>query len=261
MVVLAFLLAGILQYLSFSQIQAYESRKQASSLVVVAMHNYFSITKLLPLGSNEYAVIANAFNIARLGSSQDLDQFSNGGAALKHLIPIVNKTKPGPDKWRALAAYEALVILTAMPWDAEIARAASKAAEVLTTELQLTVTSSTSEERQLANRIISIYKSRLSPESETRDAIPISATEKDDWIIGFTEVRSSLARCMNANGTPTDAAIGAVKTGFGFKWLSEEAYDGWDAARVEAVKLVSSNSKCRKYAEQVGKLIDLTSKE
>lgn len=255
------ILSGCLQYLAYTQIRAYELREKSPALAVRAMHNYFSFTNFLPFGAIEHAVISNAFNIARLETAVKTDQFGNGGAALKHLIPLIKNTKPGSDKWRALAAYEALVILTALPWDSEIALLADEAAKVLNTELLLTSASSTDDERQLANRILLIYQSRSSAGSELQAMLPTSATNKENWIIGFTEVRSSLARCMNVNGRPTDAAKEAIKTGFGFNWLSAEAFDGWDNARVTSVKLANTSAECFLYAEQVGKIINLISKE
>ena len=257
----ALIFGGGLQYLGYTQIRAYELRTESPALAVKAMHNYFSFIKYLPFSAIEYAVISNAFNIARLETAVKTDPFGNGGAALKHLIPLISSTKPGPDKWRALAAYEALVILTAMPWDSEIALQAREAAKVLNTELLLTPASSTDDERQLANRILLIYESRLSAGRAVQATSPTSTTDKENWIIGYTEVRSSLARCMNVNGQPTNAAKEAIKTGFGFNWIRSEAYDGWDNARVTSVKLANTSAECFKYAEQVGRIINLTSKE
>ena len=255
------MLSGCLQYLGYTQIRAYELREESPALAVKAMHNYFSFIKFLPFSAIEYAVISNAFNIARLETAVKTDQFGNGGAALKHLITLIRDTGPGPDKWRALAAYEALVILTAMPWDSEIALLAGEAAKVLNTELLLTSATSTDDERQLANRILLIYESRLSVGKEVQAMLPTSATNKENWIIEFTEVRRSLARCMNTNGRPTDAAKDAIKTGFGFNWIRAEVYDGWDNARVTSVKLANTSAECFTYAEQVGKMINLASKE
>ena len=255
------LFSSFLQYLSYTQIRAYELREKSSELAVRAMYSYFSFIKFLPFSAIEYAVISNSFNIARLQTSTKTDQFRNGGAALKHLIPLIKDTRPGPNKWRALAAYEALVILTAMPWDSDIASLASEAVNVLKAELLLTFASSTDIERQLANRILFIYESRFSAGSVVHAMLPTSAANEEKWIVGFTEVRSSLARCMSANGRPTGAAIDAIKNGFGFYWLGVEAYEGWDNTRVNAVNLANISDECVAYAEQVGRIINFTSKE
>ena len=251
---------GCLQYLGYTQIQAYELRKKSPEIAIRAMHSYFSFVKYFPFSTGDHASISNAFNMARLETTNKTDPFVNGGAALKHLIPLIKDTKLGPNKWRALAAYEALVILTAMPWDSEIASLAEEAAKVLKTEVSLTFASSTDDERQLAKTVLYVYASRLSAGSESQLTLTTPTTDKENWKIGFTEVRSSLARCMNANGRPTDAARNAIKAGFGFNWLSAEVYDGWDSARVKAVKLTNANAECYGYAEIVDRIINLTSK-
>lgn len=242
------------EYLSHLQIKSYESRARPLKVTTLVVYRYLGLVRHVPVLAGEYALVANAFNVARLDSDQDLEQLSYGGYALRSLIPVLKDERPGKEKWRALAAYEALIILTAMPWDAVIAAEAQRAAIALETELDRNLTA-TSAEKLLAKSILEIHRVRREQLSNSQPLEFDTTSDTGVWFAGIHHLRINLARCMNAGPMPGSDAADAISRGFGLNWLASEAYDGWDEIRIKSVQLSSKNPVCLKNASLFEKLI------
>jgi len=245
---------AFLEYLSHLQIQSYESRSRPSRVATLTVYKYLGLARHVPVLPRDYALIANAFNVARLESDTDLEQLGYGGYALRSLIPVSQDERSGNEKWRALAAYEALVILTAMPWDTVIATEAQRAAVALKNELDRN-SSATNAEKLLVQSILEIYKVRR---GQGTDSLPLefdTTSEAGRWFAGMHDLRINWARCMNAGPISSGLAGNTISRGFGLNWLASEVYDGWDEIRVESVRLSSKDPDCLKDASFFEKMI------
>lgn len=258
LLVVAVLIATViafLEYLSHLQIQSYESRARPSRMATLAVYRYLGLARHVPVLARDYALIANAFNVARLDSDKVLEQLGYGGYALRSLISVSQDDRPGNEKWRALAAYEALVILTAMPWDAVIATEAERAAVALKVELDRS-SDATDAEKLLTQRILGIYAVRREQGISLQPLEFGAASEKGRWLAGMQHLRINWARCMNAGPMPGGAAAKAIDGGFGFNWLASEVYDGWDEMRVKSVRLSSKDPVCLRDASLFEKMMN-----
>jgi hypothetical protein len=252
---------GVLIFAAEANLTA-RKRDYASSLVSnpfdtrLAYHYLVLRRQFIQARNAEYSMAA-AFHIARQPADGYTSQMRNGGLALSLLVPVSASSDRVDEPFVTQAAYEALVLLSRMPADADLIPVADQAAKTLFSSLKAGEKTGDPAEVFQIKEVLSMYAARKRGDAEIVEGALNLPGENQIWRNDLATVRIGLSACAHRDVVVPDASREALARGFGLKWLGAEAKMGWDAALTSTVAAASSSAECKRFASRYESMIDL----
>jgi hypothetical protein len=220
-------------------------------------YHYLVVRRLLIKAKNAENSIATAFHVARQPSDGFTNQMKNGGMALSLLTPVFASSDRADEPFAAQAAYEAMVLLSRMPADADLIQVADQAAKVLLDSIKTAGNSDDPAEVFQIKEVLSMYAARKRGVAEIFGGALDLLGENQIWRNDLATVRIGLSACAQRDVAVPEASREALARGFGLKWLGGEAKMGWDVALTNTVAAGNSSDECKKFASRYESMFDL----
>lgn len=243
---------SVVEFFLSEQVRAHRFMVEPSKLQTRVVFKYLGIRGYLPWARSEEATIVNAAHYARTEIGSDWPQSLALNQAIDRLTVIFEKESVEPT-WRTGAAYETLLLLTALPSDDHRTKLAQRAAAYLASEARRNANQATQDELFSVFQILMIHGAwsasddvamRVKSE-ETGDASNPPADR-----LRLAMIRSELARCLRPNANLRESPWDLLQSGFDRQWLLAESYEGWDRMRVQSVLAGSRNDDCVRFARR-----------
>nr|WP_315473871.1 hypothetical protein [uncultured Rhodoferax sp.] len=206
------------------------------------------------LFSDPGAQIAVAFRVVRQSESQDfVFTMRQAGIGLGMLLEVFRDSDVNTE-YQNEAAFEALILLTRMPWDEDFSQEASRLSAHLRGALSQNA-SATLDERQMIEEVLELVAVRQG--AGRVPAVPpntVSTDERKAWEMGLQAVRLGLASCLKTPEPPLNAAWAALERGFGQNWLRREWVAGWDAGLQQALHASRASADCQRLAARLSSM-------